>query len=68
MSCYIRGVWLGGYIMLFGLVGLQCASESTQRQKWQDCGAVYHEECWDRPPSLARQCEYEYYEECVNAG
>jgi len=53
--------------LICGVVGWTgCASEIQQRQKWQDCSAVYHEECWNRPPSLARECEYEYYKECVN--
>ena len=41
-----------------------CVSEADQRQHWQDCGGVYHEECVDSPDF--RACEYEYYKECVN--
>ena len=63
------GLALGflGTCLLVALCGAYgCADEQAQRQQWQDCAAVYHEECWDRPPSLARECEYEYYKECVN--
>jgi uncharacterized BrkB/YihY/UPF0761 family membrane protein len=54
------------FMVLPFLFAMSCSSSAEQRQHWQDCSAVYHEECWNRPPSLARDCEYEYYKECVN--
>jgi hypothetical protein len=54
------------FMVLPIIFAFSCADEQAQRQKWQDCGGVYHEECWNRPPSLARECEYEYYKECIN--
>jgi hypothetical protein len=44
-----------------------CVSETDQRQRWQDCGDVYHEECWPIGGSSvdARMCEYRYYKGCV---
>jgi hypothetical protein len=59
--------WIFGVLLCTPIIlALGCADEQAQRQKWQDCGGVYHEECWNRPPSLARECEYEYYKECIN--
>jgi hypothetical protein len=41
-----------------------CADEMSQRKRWQDCGGVAHEECYE-PGVDHRQCEYEYYVVCV---
>jgi hypothetical protein len=56
-------MWIG---IIVGLVGWQisCADEQAQRQQWQDCAGVYHEEC--RDVANFQACEYEYYKECIN--
>jgi hypothetical protein len=63
VKCLIAGV-------LFGLATLWitgCVSELDQRQHWQDCGAVMHEVCREKGNnSDRRDCEYEFYKECVN--
>ena len=46
------------------LLVVACVSETAQRQHWQDCGGVYHEECMDVEDF--RACEYEYYKECID--
>jgi hypothetical protein len=62
------GLALGflGTCLLFALCAIYgCADEQAERKHWQDCGGVYHEECLDAPNF--RECEYEFYKECINA-
>jgi hypothetical protein len=63
-------VWcVGGAWLICGLMGWTgCVSEVDERQHWQGCGAVMHEVCREKGNlSDRRECEYEYYKECVNA-
>jgi hypothetical protein len=58
---------VGGAWLICGVLGWTgCVSELDQRQKWQDCGAVMHPECWEGHGS--QLCEYEFYKACVNGG
>jgi hypothetical protein len=60
--------WVIAGVVVVGMyLSLGCVSEVDQRQHWQDCGAVMHEECREKGNnSDRRECEYEYYKECVN--
>jgi hypothetical protein len=58
--------WLGMMCAFLILLGAACISEIKQRQHWQDCAGVYHEECMNLPDF--QSCEYEYYKVCVNEG
>jgi hypothetical protein len=65
MENFLWGLLCG--IMLTGLVLTGCVSETDQRQHWQDCGAVMHEVCREKENnSDRRECEYEFYKECVD--
>jgi hypothetical protein len=60
---------IGGAWLIVGLLG-SCANETAERKHWQDCGAVYHEVCYGAgaPDAWSRDCEYEFYKECINGG
>jgi hypothetical protein len=66
VKCVVAGLLFGA--ALLWITG--CVSETDQRQHWQDCSGVYHEDCWDTEDSrwLSMDCEYEYYKECINGG
>jgi hypothetical protein len=63
---------LMGFILVtlyVSVITLSCADEQAQRQHWQNCGAVSHEECWDGQGVRTKHgmdCEYEYYKACIN--
>lgn len=62
-----RDMAIGTVVIVAALWVWGCANEAAERTLWQECG-VTHEECWQDTwdSRTARDCEYEFYKECVN--
>ena len=64
----LAAVWIITMVGIGTCVNLTtgCAGDG-KRETWQDCAGVGHEICRMMPDSgLELDCEYEYYQRCIN--